>query len=126
MIKDTHDSIVCTTLPSEVHGLVIVYALVDNTIGEHGLRCNAKNENTECEIVRRLGVFPHFWNFVSFESSGLLCGAYTPSIDASMTSMAFRISLKPSLTRTRSPDSTPSRILTAPWINGAVSLTMSM
>ena len=59
--RPSYHAVVGTTFTTEVERFVVQNAVVDNTVGEHGLVCNAENEDTEGEIFMRLGVGPHVW-----------------------------------------------------------------
>lgn len=56
---NAYDGVIGTALTAEEHRLVVVDALVDHSVGEHGLRCDAEDEDAEGEVVGWLGVFPH-------------------------------------------------------------------
>jgi hypothetical protein len=51
--------VVGTAFAATVHGVIVVYAFVDDSIGEHGLRRDAEYEDAEAYIVGWFGVFPH-------------------------------------------------------------------
>ena len=64
----SYHAVVGTTLATKVQRLVIQDTIVDNTIREHGLRCDAKDKDTEGQVVLGLGVTPHVYivsNYVS-------------------------------------------------------------
>lgn len=56
---ETHDTIICSALATEVKGLVIFDAVVDHAVREHGLIGDAEYEHPEGEVVGWLGVSPH-------------------------------------------------------------------
>jgi hypothetical protein len=47
----SYDAVVGTALAAEVQGLVVLAALVDNSVGEHGLVGDAEDENAEREVL---------------------------------------------------------------------------
>jgi hypothetical protein len=57
--SETHDAVVGAALAAEVERIVAFDAIVDDSVGEHGLRGDAEDKNAEGEVVRRLGVGPH-------------------------------------------------------------------
>lgn len=56
-----YHAVVCTTLSAEEKRLVVEHPVVDDSVGEHGLRCDSENEDAEGEVVLGLGVGPHIW-----------------------------------------------------------------
>lgn len=57
----TYDSIIGTTFAAKVHGVIVVDTFVDDSVGEHGLGCDAKYEDAEGQIVCWFGIFPHIY-----------------------------------------------------------------
>lgn len=59
MRYQTYNAVICTTLATEGERLVILDALVNHAVGEHGLVGDAEDENAEGEVLRWLGISPH-------------------------------------------------------------------
>lgn len=57
--RQAYDAVVGSRLSAEVQGLVVLDALIDDAIGEHGLGGDAEYEHTERDVVAWLGVLPH-------------------------------------------------------------------
>lgn len=57
----TYHAIVGTALTTEIQRLVIKQTLINNPIGEHGLRRNPEDEHPEREVFRRFRIRPHIW-----------------------------------------------------------------
>ena len=59
VIKQRDDRVVGPGLAAERHGLLVVLALVDDAVGEHGLVGDAEDESSVLNIVLRSAVGPH-------------------------------------------------------------------
>lgn len=57
----SYHAVVSTTLTTEVERFIVQDTIVDNTIREHGLVCDAKDKDTEGQVVLGLGVTPHVY-----------------------------------------------------------------
>jgi len=55
----TYDTIVGTAFAAKVEGLVVLDAVIDYAVREHGLVGDTEDEDAEGEILRWLGVTPH-------------------------------------------------------------------
>lgn len=59
IIEQRDDRIVGSRLPAERHGLLVVLALVDDAVGEHGLVGDAEDESAVLDVVFGSAVGPH-------------------------------------------------------------------
>lgn len=56
---EAYDAVVCAALSAEVEGFVVLDAVVDYAVREHGLRGDAEDEDAEGEVLGWFGVGPH-------------------------------------------------------------------
>lgn len=56
----SYHAVVGAALSTKVKRFVVIDTLIDDSVGEHGLRSNAIDKDTERHVVSWLGLGPHF------------------------------------------------------------------